>query len=224
MFGPDPASNPRLADLITKAKKSSFAKSSIEAAIARGQGRSASGESLEAVTVEGILPQNVAMIIDCETDNKSRTLMNVRLVMKEQGGSLTPTTYLFTKKGKIVFQKHEDVGVDAVFEQALEVGALDVTEDADQQAVVFTEPTETKSVGKSMSKTLGLNIVESEIIWDANEDTKVPVETPELAADLIRFVETLQEREPSVRGVYLNVAPGSMDEESWADFQGRLSA
>ncbi|TKA71829.1 hypothetical protein B0A49_06172, partial [Cryomyces minteri] len=101
VYGPDPNINPRLAHAIATAKKSGFAKASIEAAIARGQGVSASGAKLESLTIEAILPPSVAVVIDCETDNKLRTLADVRLLIKHYEGNVTPTNYLFAKKGRI---------------------------------------------------------------------------------------------------------------------------
>lgn len=224
VFGPDPNANPRLADLITKAKRAGFAKASIEGAIARGQGKSTSGLALEAVTVEGILPGNVAVIIDCETDNRLRTLADVRLVLSKHGGSSTPSAYLFAKKGRITFEKKDGVGVDEVFEPALEAGALDVAEGDDGQVVVFTEPNETTAAGDQLSKALDLNISASEIIWDANEDTKTPLENDKSAEELIRFVEVLQDKESMVQGIYMNIAQGSVAEEPWAELQSRITA
>jgi len=224
VFGPDPNANPRLADLITKAKRAGFAKTSIESAIARGQGRSVSGASLEAVTVEGILPGNVGVVIDCETDNKARTISDVRLAIKDQGGSSTPASFLFAKKGRIIFEHKDGVGIDEVFEPALETGALDVTEDADGRVVIYTEPSDTKSASAKLSAALDLEIVGSEIIWDANEDTRVPLVDDKAAIDLAGFVEKLQEKESNVQGVYMNVAQGKVEENYWAELQSRLTA
>ncbi|GAB7353425.1 hypothetical protein MBLNU459_g3896t1 [Dothideomycetes sp. NU459] len=224
LFGADLNANPRLVDLIQDAKSAGFPKANIEAAIARGQGRSLSGASLEAVTVEAILPQNVAVVIDCETDNKLRTLQDVRLIVKSSGGNITPTSYLFTRKGRTVFAKKDDVGVDDVFDPALEAGALDVIEDAEGRVVVFTEPNETKATGETLSASLQLDIASSDIIWDPNHDTRVPLDDESAVHDLGAFVDALQDKEGSVQGVYMNVAQGSIEEGAWADLQSRITA
>ncbi|CAK4034382.1 related to yfcA [Lecanosticta acicola] len=224
LFGPDPNMNPRLADLITKAKREGFAKASIEAAIARGQGRSSTGASLEGVTVEGILPGNVAVIVECETDNKPRTLADVRLAIKDNGGSSTPTSYLFAKKGRIVFEKKEGVGSDEVLEPALEAGAIDVTEDEDGRVVVWTELGDTRAVGDAVSKALDLQVSSSEFIWDPNEDTKVEVPGEKAAEALATFLDELQEKEGTVQSIAMNIAQGSLSEDAWKDLQGRLNA
>jgi len=174
--------------------------------------------------VEGILPGNVAVIIDCETDNRLRTLADVRLVLSKHGGSSTPAAYLFAKKGRITFEKKDGVGVDEVFEPALEAGALDVVEGDEGQVVVFTEPTETTAAGARLSQVLDMNISASEIIWDANEDTKTPLESDKAAVELVRFVEVLQDKESMVQGIYMNIAQGSVAEEPWSELQSRITA
>ena len=223
LFGPDPNGNAKLADLITKAKREGFAKASIEAAIARGQGRSLSGSSLENVTVEGILPNNVAVIVECETDSKLRTLAEVRLAIKEIGGNATPTSYLFQKKGRVVFEAKDGIGIDEILEPALEAGALDVEEGEDGRTVVFTEPSDVRNIGDAIANALALDIATSNIIWDANDDTKVGVGNEEAAQELSGFVDELQEKESTVQAVAMNVAQGSLSLDAWKDLQARIS-
>lgn len=224
LFGPDPNMNPRLADLINKAKREGFAKASIESAIARGQGRSTSGASLESVTIEAILPNNVAVIVDCETDSKLRTLAEVRLAIKESGGVSTPTSYLFAKKGRVTFEAKEGIGSDEVLEPALEAGATDVTEGEDGRVVVWTEPGETRAVGDAISKALDVQVASSEVIWDPNEDTKVEVPGEEAADELGAFLDNLQEKESTVQSIAMNVAQGTLSADAWKDLHGRLNA
>lgn len=216
--------NPRLADLITKAKREGFAKTSIEAAIARGQGRSTTGASLEPVTVEAIFPNNVGVIVECETDNKLRTLAGVRLCIKEAGGTATPSAYLFEKKGRIVFERKEGVGSEDALDAALEAGAMDVDELPAGNIVVYASPEATKAVGEAMSRSLGLQIATSEIVWDPNEETKVGVQSEDTATDLAAFVDDLQEKESSLQAVAMNVAQGSLSADSWKELQSRISA
>src|ERR1700753_3936361 len=108
VFGPDPQLNSRLALEIEKARKGGFPKALIESAIARGQGKSATGEALENVTIEAIFPGNIAVVLDFETDSRLRTLSNVRNIVKKSSGNVTPTAYLFKKKGQIVFRLKEE--------------------------------------------------------------------------------------------------------------------
>lgn len=221
--GPDPNSNPQLFDLIVQAKREGFAKASIEGAIARGQGRSLSGASLESITVEGILPNNVAVIVECETDNKLRTLAEVRLAIRNNGGNATPTSYLFTKKGIVTFNKKAGVGADEALEAALEAGATDVEDDEESRIVVSTEPSDLSAVGDSIAKALDLSIASSEVVWDPNEDTKVEIPSENAAADLGDFVDELQEKESSVQSIALNVSQGKLDGEIWKDLITRYN-
>lgn len=223
VFGPDPNSNPRLVTAIAQAKKGGFSKASIEAAVARGQGVSASGAKLEPVTVEAILPPQVAVVIDCQTDNKLRTLQEIRSLVKHYEGNVTPTSYLFEKKGRIIFRKKEGVGADEVLEAALEAGALDVMEDAEGRVVVYTETNDTKATAETLASSLGLEVEESEIIWDPNDETKIGLENAQAAEALSTFVERLQE-DSAVQGVYMNVARGSLDDAAWAELQSRVTA
>jgi YebC/PmpR family DNA-binding regulatory protein len=223
LFGPDVNANPKLADLVIKAKKEGFAKASIEAAIARGQGRSLTGVSLERLTVEGILPNNVAVIVECETDNKLRTLANIKLVIKDNGGTATPSSYLFEKKGRIVFDQKDGVGLGEVMDPALEAGATDVDELEDGSVVVFTAPEETKTVGEAVSAALGTQIKTSDIIWDPNGDTKTVIPSEDAAEDLADFVDIMMEEESTVHAISMNVAQGAVSAESWKALQTRLS-
>lgn len=223
LFGPEVNNNPKLADLVTKAKKEGFAKASIEAAIARGQGRSLSGASLERLTVEGILPNNVGVIVECETDSKLRALAAIKLAIKEGGGAATPSSYLFEKKGRIVFDQKDGVGLDEAMEPALEAGATDVDELEDGCVAVFAAPEETKTVGEAVSAALGVQIKTSDIFWDPNEDTKTAVPSEEAAQDLAAFADDMREKESQVHSISMNVSQGSLSPESWADLQARLT-
>jgi YebC/PmpR family DNA-binding regulatory protein len=223
LFGPEIGSNPKLADLVTKAKKEGFAKASIEAAIARGQGRNLAGASLERLTVEAILPNSIACIVECETDNKLRTLANIKLVIKDNGGTATPSSYLFEKKGRIVFDQKDDVGLDEAMEPALEAGATDIDVLEDDCIVVFTAPEETKTVGESVSNALGMSIKTSDIIWDPNEDTKITIPSEDAAQDLAMFMDIMFEQESTVHAISMNVAQGDLSSESWKELQARLS-
>ena len=223
LFGPDINANPKLADLVTKAKKEAFPKASIEAAIARGQGKSLTGVSLERLTVEGILPNNVAVIVECETDSKLRTLANIKLIIKDNGGTATPTSYLFEKKGRIVFDQKDGVGLDEAMDAALEAGATDIDVLEDGCVVVFTAPEETKTVGEAVSNALGLSIKTSDIFWDPNEDTKTVVPSDDAAADLAQFMDLMVEGESTVHAISMNLAQGDLSSESWRELQDRLS-
>ena len=131
--------NSRLAHAINVAKKGQLSKTAIEHAIARGQGKSMSGQALENVTIEAMLPHGVAAMIECQTDNKARTLTDIRYIISKAGGTATPTAFLFEKKGRISFEAQEKVGVEDALEDAIEAGALDIVAE-EEKLVVETEP------------------------------------------------------------------------------------
>ncbi|PYH94242.1 YebC-like protein [Aspergillus ellipticus CBS 707.79] len=203
MWGPDIKFNPRLNFLLSNAKRAGIPKTVIEAAIARGQGLSVTGQALELVTVEAILPHSVAAVIECQTDSKARVLQDVRHTIKNSGGTATPTIYLFEKKGRIVFEKKDGVDPDDYIDQVIEAGATDITSDEQGRLIVFTEPTETKTVGQALEKMIGLAIEELDIIWEPNKDTMVDLKDEAQVRELEDVISGLRE-EPTLRDIYLN--------------------
>lgn len=196
----------------------------MEAAIARGQGKSATGAALENVSLEAIMPPSVAMIIECETDNRARTLQDLRHLVKVHGGNVTPTNYLFQKKGRLAFEKNEEgLGVDDVLDAAIEAGAEDVEEDEDGNIVVWTEPSKITAAAEALQKSHGLKVESSDIIWDANEDTRVALEPSDAVKALQALLETLQDNS-NVQGVYANITQGSLTDEVWESLQENLDA
>ena len=222
MSGPDPNANPRLALAIQIAKKAGIPKSNIESAILRGQGKSTSGAALEAVTLEAMLPPSIATVIDCQTDNKLRTLADLRLLVKDYGGNVTPIGYLFEKRGRIILRKSGGLVLDDVLEPALDAGALDAIEDAEGRIILFTEPAYTKSTAETLTKKYKLEIEETEIIWDPNADTKAALNDEEAAKKFGEFLEKLQEV-MGVQGVYMNWTKGAISDEIWAELQSKAA-
>ncbi|KAL3471800.1 transcriptional regulator TACO1-like protein [Aspergillus californicus] len=205
MFGPDQKFNPRLTLALSNAKRTGIPKTLVEAAIARGQGVSVTGQALEQITIEAILPHYVAAMIECQTEHKARVLQDVRHAIKETGGTATPTAYLFEKKGRIVFKKKDGVSPDDCLDQAIDAGAADITSDDHGRILVFAEPTDTKSVGEALSKSAGLAIEELEIVWVPKRDTMVDLKD-ETQVQEIEDIITFIREEAGVRDIYLNTA------------------
>ncbi|KAF7717671.1 Uncharacterized protein PECH_002949 [Penicillium ucsense] len=202
LWGADPKYNPRLTLALSNAKRASIPKNIIEAAIARGQGLSLSGQALEAVTIEAMLPGGVAAVVECQTDQKARVLQDIRYLIRNGGGTVTPTTFLFEKKGRVVMEKKDDINADELLEPAIEAGAMDLHTDDNGRLVLFTDPSETKRVGESFTKVTGMTIEELEIFWDPNQETLV-----ELPEDQVKVLEDLLgslRDDPSVQDIYLN--------------------
>lgn len=201
--GADPVLNPRLAQAIANAKKGGFSKASIEGAVARGQGRSATGAALENMTIEAVVPP-AALIIDCQTDSKARVLQDVRVLLKKYGARESPSAYLFEKRGRTIFAAKAGVGVDEVLETALELGAIDVVED-EGRIVVDTELESTKAAEKSIVEDLKLEIDSSETIWHPNADTQIEELEDSVYSSLVKLQEELEDYD-DVKAVFTNLA------------------
>ncbi|KAI1312149.1 duf28 domain-containing protein [Xylaria venustula] len=236
MYGPDPNLNSYLASVIAQAKKVGMPKASIDIAIARGQGKSETGAGLETATLEVMLAPSIAIIIDIETDNKQRSLKDLRHLVKKCSANVTPTAFLFTKQGRAVLSRNtsdaDDVGdakgvsdaadFDEVMMQALDAGAEDVETDEEGNIVLWTQPNMTHQVAQDVAKTLNLNILSSDIIWSCTSD-KVKVDDDEVAGMLAKLLSTIQEY-PDVQAVYTNAERGDVSEETWAAVEEALDS
>ncbi|KAF2084372.1 YebC-like protein [Saccharata proteae CBS 121410] len=219
--GPDPKMNPRLALAVAAAKKGSVPKGVIEAAINRGMGISPTGAALEPIVVEAIFPHGVAVVIDCHTDNKLRMMHAIRDRIRKNNGSEGSVAYLFQKKGVVVFKKKKESEGDEVLNAALEAGVEDIEEHDDGTVVVLTEPSKTKAAADSILALVDLEIEETDIIYDPNEDTMVTLPDEGAAKELGQFLDQLKEVQ-GVQGVYFNAKQGELEEGVWAELMSRL--
>ncbi|KAL9602828.1 MAG: hypothetical protein Q9219_001523 [cf. Caloplaca sp. 3 TL-2023] len=151
--GGDLNTNTELSTLVAQAKKAGIPKDIIERTIARGRGVSPSGDALETLTIEAMLSPSVSAIIECQTDNKIRTFQDLRLLVKSGGGSVTPTSHLFERRGRVVLESEGTIEEEEILNHVLEAGALDMTIDEDQTvASVYTEPSQTASVARKIEE------------------------------------------------------------------------
>ena len=137
--GGDPAANPRLRTAIDKAKGENMPKDNIERAIKKGTG-GMEGVVYEEIIYEVYGPNGVAVLVDVMTDNRNRSVSEVRSIFSKCNGNMGEAgcvAWMFDKKGLLVFDRSLDF--DTLFEAALEAGAEDVV-DADEQIEVVTEP------------------------------------------------------------------------------------
>lgn len=203
-------------------------KAGIDLAIARGQGKSETGASLETATLEVMLAPSVAMVIDIETDNKLRSLKDLRTLVKKHGGTVTPTAFMFTRQGRAVLS-HDNTtrdetrtDFDEVMMQALDAGAEDVEKDDEGNIVLWTQPNMTHQVAQDLAKTLGLNILSSDILWSCTSD-KVKVDDAEEVDVLAKLLSVIQEY-PDVENVYINAERGNVSEEAWSAVEEALDS
>ncbi len=151
--GPDPDGNPRLRAAIDNALAGNMPKDTIERAVKRGAG-GAEGESLEEVRYEGYGPGGVAVMVDCMTDNRNRTVAEVRHAFSKCGGNLGTdgsVAYLFSKVGQLSYPSGTDD--DALLEAALEAGAEDIANNDDGTVDVLTTPEDFLDVRDSLVET-----------------------------------------------------------------------
>lgn len=137
--GGDPAANPRLRTAVDKAKAENMPKDNIERAIKKGTG-GMEGVVYEEIVYEGYGPGGVAVLVEVMTDNRNRSVSEVRSIFTKCNGNMGEAgcvAWMFDKKGLLIFDKSADF--DALFEAALEAGADDVAEE-DEQYEVTTEP------------------------------------------------------------------------------------
>ncbi|KAM5351572.1 hypothetical protein ACJ41O_004295 [Fusarium nematophilum] len=216
VYGDDLKFNPQLASAISAATKASIPKNLIEAAIARGQGRSATGAQLESMSLEVLMPPDIAMVIDAETDNKTRTLQDLRLVVKKCGGVVGSTTFYFTRRGRAVFKARErGPTLSDVLDEAIEhEGLEDVEELPEGDFLAWTQPNTLSTITEALSKRFELEVLDSDIVWAPNEDTKVNVDTALQAESLDALFNGLKEY-PEVKAIYANVRQGAVGDEEW---------
>ncbi len=145
--GADPSSNPKLKNLIQKAKSVNMPNDNIQRVIKKASGETG-GVNYESITYEGYGPAGSAVIVYCLTDNKNRTASDVRHYFDKFGGSLGSTgcvSYMFNSKGILIVAKGTGISDDDMMMHALEAGAEDVEID-DECFTIYTEPNNLDSV------------------------------------------------------------------------------
>ena len=197
---PDPASNPRLRAAVAAALSNNMTRDTINRAIQRGAG-GGDGAELETIIYEGYGPAGTAVMVECMTDNRNRTVSEVRHAFSKCGGNLGTdgsVAYLFTKKGVLTFNSaNEDVLMDA----ALEAGADDVVTNDDGSIDVYTTPNEFGTVLDAL-EAAGLKPDNAEVTMIASTEADLDVET---APKLLRLIDMLEDLD-DVQDVYHNGA------------------
>ncbi len=198
--GGDPAMNPRLRLAVDKATAASMPKDNIERAIKKATGE-LEGVSYEEARFEGYAPGGVAVFVDCLTDNRNRTVAEVRHAFSKHGGNLGTdgsVAFMFKRLGVLTFAPGTDE--DAVMEAALDAGAEDVVvypEDGSME--VLASPEAYQDVREAMLAA-GLEPAEAEITYRADTDVAVEGDTAKAVAKLLDRLEELDD----VQNVYAN--------------------
>ena len=196
---PDPASNPRLRLAVDKALAGNMTKDTIERAIKRGSGAQ-EGENYEEVRYEGYGPGGVAVMVDCVTDNRNRTVAEVRHAFSKAGGNLGTdgsVAYQFAKTGVLSYPSGSDE--DRIMEAALEAGAEDVLENEDGSVDVLTEPDRFVDVKEAMVGA-ELEPEQAEVTMRASNTLSLELDDAE---KMIRLLDRLEDLD-DVQNVYSN--------------------
>jgi YebC/PmpR family DNA-binding regulatory protein len=197
--GSDQDSNPGLRVSVEKAKSQSVPKDAIERAIKRGAGE-LEGADYEEIRYEGYGPLGIAFIVDCLSDNRNRTVAEVRHAFSKSGGNLGQSgsvAYMFTSVGVMIYAPDQDE--DSIMEAALESGADDVVVAVDGSIEVLTSAEEFITVKLAMTEA-GFEPEESELTMRAELNTELNVED---AQKVLRLVDLLESSD-DVQEVYYN--------------------
>lgn len=198
MGGPDETSNPRLRDAITKALKANMKRDTIDNAIKRGVG-GLDGANMIEMRYEGYGPGGVAILVNCLSDNKNRTVSEVRHAFTKHGGNLGTdgsVSYLFNKCGVILLAANQSE--DKAFEIAIEHGAVDVSTH-EGQVEIETE-VETFHTILNALQAAGLEVAHSELTMQAETTITLDEET---TISLLKVIDALEDLD-DVQDVYSN--------------------
>ncbi|MDH5832107.1 YebC/PmpR family DNA-binding transcriptional regulator [Luteimonas sp. M1R5S18] len=202
--GGDPAGNPRLRAAIDKGLSVNMSKDVIERAIKKATGE-LEGVEYEEIRYEGYAPGGVAVIVDCLTDNRVRTVADVRHAFGKFGGNLGTegsVAFMFRKLGVLSFPAGSDE--DRVTEAAIEAGAEDVVVYPEDGAIdVITTPEAFSAVRDAMAAT-GATPEIAEVTMRADNDIAVDGETAQQVVKLLRWLEDMDD----VQSVYSNAQLG----------------
>ena len=197
--GSDLDANPALRAAVDKAKSNSVPKDPIDRAIKRGAGE-LDGSDYEEIRYEGYGPAGIAFIVDCLSDNRNRTVAEVRHAFSKSGGNLGQTgsvSYMFGSVGVLLYSPEHDE--DSIMEAALEAGAEDVITDDDGSIEVLTASEDYVSVKQAMTEA-GFEPDESDLTMRASANTELGVDD---AAKVLRLVDMLESSD-DVQEVYYN--------------------
>lgn len=197
--GPDASSNPRLRTAIDKALGNNMTRDTVDRAVKRGAGAQDS-ENYEEIRYEGYGPGGVAVIVDCMTDKRTRTVADVRHAFTKYGGNLGTegsVSYLFKKTGILTYPP--DSSEDKVMEAALEAGADDVIVNDDGSIDVLTAPEVFAQVREAMAAA-GLASEQAEVTMQASTSAVLGRDDAEKMIKMLDMLEDLDD----VQNVYSN--------------------
>ncbi len=216
--GGDPEVNNDLDLAIQKAKDANMPKENIERAIKRGTGE-LEGVDYEPMVYEGYAPAGVALYIDVMSDNRNRTVSELRHLLSEHGGNLGEdgcVAWMFERKGQLVIDRSE-YNVDdeeEVMMDAIEAGAEDI-DYSEESVEIITEDEELQAVRKEMEE-MGYKFDSGDLVMIPNNE--VPLTDPKDAKQVLRVMNELEDHD-DVQDVYANF---TIPEDVMAEIQDEI--
>lgn len=199
MGGSDIDANPRLRVAVDKAKAQSMPKDNIERAVRRGAGEM-DGADYHQIRYEGYGPGGTAVMVDCLTDNRNRTVAEIRHAFTKFGGNLGAdgsVNYLFNQVGQLIFPAGSDE--DVVMEAAIDAGAEDVIAEEDGSLEVLTSPGDFEQVRDAMIAA-GINPEHAQVTMRASTSAELDIKE---ATSMIKMLDMLEGLD-DVQEVYSN--------------------
>lgn len=207
--GGDPDTNFRLRIAFDKARAVNMPKESIERAIKRGTGEDKSGIAIEKITYEGYAPHGIALMVDCLTENRNRTVSELRHTLSRSGGSMAEMGSVAWQFDRVAYFAipADGVNFDKVFELAVEGGANDVKQD--EEYIEIFAPVETfKSLSDHLKKE-NIEIEEQDLRMVPKQEMSLSLDDTLKVMRVIEEVEDLED----VENVFSNL---QVSEEAWA--------
>jgi YebC/PmpR family DNA-binding regulatory protein len=198
--GGDPDGNPRLRSAIATAKKENMPNDNINRAISKGSG-GGEGDTYEEILYEGYGPGGVAILVECMTDNRNRTVADVRHFFAKSNGNLGENgcvAWMFDKKGQIVIDR-QTISEEELMDKALEAGAEDVIEE-ENEFQVLTSVEDFNDVRESFEQQ-GVEFLEASISMIPQNTIDVTEEN--IATALLKLLENLEDHD-DVQNVHAN--------------------
>jgi len=207
---PDPEMNAKLRTAILNAKAQNMPKANIEAAIKRAFDKNAA--DLKEVVYEAKAPHGVQMIIECATDNNTRTVANVRAILKKNGAEMLTSgalNYIFTRKAVFEFDKKDDLDLEELELELIDYGLEEIEEDVvpqengeDKKIIrVYGEFTSFGDLSKALEER-GIEVTKANLEYIANTPIELSDEDSE---EIVTLIDKLEE-DDDVQKVYTNIA------------------
>ena len=200
--GGDPDMNPALRLAIENAKKENVPSNNIERAVKRGSGELKDAAEIVETTYEGYGPNGIAVIVECLTDNKNRTLTNIRTIFNKKGGNLGESgsvAWMFDRKGVITFELKDNIDQDTIELAAIDAGAEDIQADENVMEI-YTVPNDLNQVVEKI-KSNNLEPEKAEVLLVPNNTVKIEDENG--AKKVLEFMDALED-DPDVSNVSSN--------------------